>query len=106
MSDVVLAASPVAERKLSSFIGVRAKPTMAYFDPRELCTARSNMAGITFCLARSPDAPNRIMAQGSHTPPSIGLVELDSAAIHSPRTGPAKQACYNPQKTYPNLEIS
>jgi hypothetical protein len=82
---MLLAASPTELRKLSSFIGVRANPTIAYAGPSPLWLARSYIAGITLRLAKSPDAPNRITVQGSalpFAPPerfvSIGLVSLRS----------------------------
>src|ERR1700758_250838 len=62
---MVLAASPMEPRKLSSFIGVRAKPTIAYREPSEPWLARSYIAGITLRLARSPDAPKRTTVQDS-----------------------------------------
>src|SRR6266566_1953531 len=83
-SEMVFAASPKVVRKLSSLIGVRAKPTMAYRDPRALWVARSYIAGMTLRFARSPDAPKRTTVQGSATPPYTEPERPVSPAIVSP----------------------
>src|SRR5260370_10773732 len=81
---MVFAASPKVVRKLSSVIGVRAKPTMAYRDRRALWVGRSYIAGVTLRFARSPDAPKRTTVQGSATPPYTEPERPVSPAIVSP----------------------
>src|ERR1700730_9509866 len=67
-SDILFAASPSIARKLSSLIGVRAKPTIAYLGPSELWLAKSYISGMTLRLARSPDAPDKTTVHGSAAP--------------------------------------
>src|SRR6516225_1499184 len=103
-SDMVLAASPAVARKDSSVIGVRAKPITAYRAPREWCDARSNKAGMTLRLARSPEAPKRTTAHGSVAARKERFAESGSAAMeHLEGTGTLHHAVEtaNAQRTIP-----
>jgi len=105
-SEMLLAASPVMARKLSSVIGVRAKPAMAYRGPSELRIARSNIAGITLRFARSPDAPNRTTVQeGSTTPLYTEPERLVSAAIFSPSAKIARSCGSRTTKSFTDPKL-
>jgi hypothetical protein len=73
------AASLVVARKLSSVMGVRANPTIAYRAPKELCCAKSYSAGRTLRFAKSPDAPNSTTVHGSTFPPYADLERVASS---------------------------